>query len=153
MGGGRVLAAALAAAAVAQRTGDDYSVVAFADDALVVKGQEENRSAEAVVDDLLGLVGYGMTDVALALRTARQELGGSQAQRRLAILLSDCRSTTGDDPHPEAAAMGEVHVLAPCGETDEAAPLARAGGGRCVELAGPLDVPAALGALMTGETA
>jgi len=148
MGGSRVLAAALAAAAVAQRTDDDYSVIAFADDAVVVKGQAEERRAEAVVDDLLALVGYGMTDVALALRTARAELARSTAGRRVAVLLSDCRSTNGDDPLAEAAGLDEVHVLAPAGETDEAERLARAGGGRCVELAGPLDVPAALSALM-----
>jgi Mg-chelatase subunit ChlD len=148
MGGSRVLAAALAAAAVAQRTDDDYSVIAFADDAVVVKSQTEQRRAEAVVDDLLALVGYGMTDVALALRTARAELSRSPAARRVAILLSDCRSTNGDDPVAEAAGLDELHVLAPAGETDEAEVLARAGGGRCVELAGPLAVPAALAALM-----
>jgi len=148
MGGSRVLAAALAAAAVAQRTDDDYSVIAFADDAVVVKGQGEERSPEAVVDDLLALVGYGMTDVALALRTAREELARSTAGRRVAILLSDCRSTNGDDPTAVAAALDEVHVLAPTGQTDEAEHLARAGGGRCVELSGPLAVPAALSALM-----
>jgi Mg-chelatase subunit ChlD len=149
MGGGRVLAAALAAAAVAQRTDDDYSVVAFADDAVVVKAQTEARPTEAVVDDLLALVGYGMTDVALALRTAQAELNRSPATRRVTILLSDCRSTNGDDPFAVAATLDEVHVLAPAGETAEAERLAQSGGGRCVELAGPLDVPAALSALMT----
>ena len=149
MGGARVLAAALAAAAVAQRTDDNYSVIAFADDAVVVKAQDEARRPEAVVDDLLALVGYGMTDVALALRTARHELTRSAAGRRVAILLSDCRSTAGDDPLVEAAALEEVHVLAPAGDTDDAGRLARAGGGRCVEMAGPLDVPAALSALMS----
>jgi magnesium chelatase subunit D len=149
MGGGRVLAAALAAAAVAQRTDDDYSVIAFADDAVVVKGQTEARSAEAVVDDLLALVGYGMTDVALALRTAGVELARSPASRRVAILLSDCRSTNGDDPLAAAAGLDEVHVLAPPGGVAEGERVARAGHGRCVELPGPLEVPAALAALMT----
>lgn len=148
MGGARVLAAALAAAAVAQRAGDDYSVIAFADDAVVVKAQDEPRPPDAVVDDLLALVGYGMTDVALALRTARGELARSSARRRVAVLLSDCRSTNGDDPLAEAAGLDEVHVLAPAGDTADAEPLARAGGGRCVALAGPLDVPAALAVLM-----
>jgi Mg-chelatase subunit ChlD len=148
MGGSRVLAAALAAAAVAQRTDDDYSVVAFADDAVVVKGQSEERRAEAVVDDLLALVGYGMTDVALALRTARHELSRSTAGRRVAVLLSDCRSTNGDDPLAEAAALDEVHVLAPAGDIEEGERLAQASGGRCIALAGPLDVPAALASLM-----
>jgi Mg-chelatase subunit ChlD len=150
MGGSRVLAAALAAAAVAQRTDDDYSVIAFADDAVVVKAQQEERRAEAVVDDLLALVGYGMTDVALALRTARAELSRSPASRRVVILLSDCRSTNGDDPLSVAIELDEVHVLAPAGDTDEAERLARAGGGRCVELSGPLAVPAALCVLVQG---
>jgi Mg-chelatase subunit ChlD len=148
MGGARVLAAALAAAAVAQRAGDDYSVIAFADDAVVVKAQDEPRPPETVVDDLLALVGYGMTDVALALRTARSELARTTARRRVAVLLSDCRSTNGDDPEVVAAGLDEVHVLAPAGDTGEAERLARAGGGRCVALSGPLDIPAALAVLM-----
>lgn len=151
MGGSRVLAAVLAAAAVAQRTRDDYSVIAFADDAIVVKGQDEERPAEAVMDDLLSLVGYGMTDVALALRAAAAELSRSPAQRRVAILLSDCQSTAGDDPLPEAAALDELHVLAPIGASDEAARLARAGRGRCVELPGALSVPDALSSLISDQ--
>jgi Mg-chelatase subunit ChlD len=151
MGGGRVLAAVLAAAAVAQRTHDDYSVIAFADDAVVVKAQDEERSPESVVDDVLSLVGYGMTDVALALRTARAQLFRSAAQRRLAILLSDCHRTAGDDPLPEAAALDELYVLAPEGDIGEAELLARAGRGRCVVLPGPLAIPAALSSLISDQ--
>jgi Mg-chelatase subunit ChlD len=148
MGGGRVLAAVLAAAAIAQRTEDDYSVLAFADDVLVLKGQRDQRTPEAVVDDLLTLVGYGMTDMALALRAARDQLALSSAQRRVVVLLSDGRATCGDDPLPEAAQFDELHVLSPAGENPDARLLAQAGRGRYQEVTGPLDVPSALSALM-----
>lgn len=151
MGGGRVLSAALAAAAIAQRTVDDYSVVAFADDAVVLKAQTQIRSTEAVVDDLLSLVGFGMTNLALALGAARAQLALSSAQRRIVILLSDCRATAGDDALPAARALDELDVLAPTGEGEEARRLAAAGRGRWVELGGPLEVPRALSAVMSGE--
>ena len=61
--------------------------------------------AESVVNDVLRLRGNGVTDVGLALRTAAGQLRRSNAGRRLAVLLSDCRATTGGDPLPHAAGI------------------------------------------------
>ncbi|MGH9022162.1 MAG: hypothetical protein ACRDV9_03540, partial [Acidimicrobiia bacterium] len=116
-----------------------------------LKAQNEVRSTESVVDDLLSLVGFGMTNLALALLAAREQLALSQAQRRVVVLLSDCRSTAGDDALPAARALDELSVLCPPGEATVARGLASAGRGRCVELGGPLEVPKALSAVMRGE--
>jgi Mg-chelatase subunit ChlD len=144
MGGDRLASAAVAAAAVLFRSPTDCSVVAFAEDAVVVKSQDEVRSPEEVVGDLLRLRGFGVTDVGLALRTAARQLDRSRAGRRLVVLMSDCRATTGGDPLPHAAGIDELVVLAPEGDTADAEALADALGAPWTELGGPTSVPEAL---------
>jgi Mg-chelatase subunit ChlD len=113
MKGHAVGLAAMAAAAVvltrSERT--SASVIAFAADALVIKGQAEQRSPAAIVDDLLSLRGKGRTDLALALRTASRELAREAASERLAIVLSDCRATAGADPLDALSGLDRVDVL------------------------------------------
>jgi Mg-chelatase subunit ChlD len=145
MGGARLATAAVAAAACLWRAPLDTSVVAFGDDAVVLASQGSGREPEAVVEDLFRLRGHGPTDLALALRVARRQLDRSSAGRRITVLLSDARATKGGDPVAEAAALDELVVLCPAGDSDEAAHLADALGARWVEVAGPSDVPAAFG--------
>ena len=105
--------AAMAASAVVLNRSErvSTSVIAFAADALVLQGQGERRPPSALVDDLLSLRGKGRTDLALALRTAARELGREPAAERLAIVLSDCRATAGDDPLTALAGFDRVDVL------------------------------------------
>lgn len=147
MRGERLAAAAVAAAAVLYRHGQDCSVVAFAAEAIVVKAQDEVRREDEVVGDLLRLRGHGVTDLGLAFRTARSQLDRSRAGRRVTLLLSDARSTTGADPTPDAAtvaALGELAIVAPEDDTADDEALAGSVGGRCVPLAGPSSVPEAI---------
>lgn len=150
MGGQRLASAALAAAAVAWRAPDDYSVIAFSDDVVVIKAQGEDRPVEAVVDDILAMRGHGTTNLELALSVSRQQLDRSPAQDRAVLLMSDGRATSGADPLAAARALDRLLVLAPLGDTVDATALAAAGGGRVVELSGPAGVPAALAALIGG---
>jgi len=144
MHGERLAAAAVAAAAVVYRNGADCSVVAFAEDAVVVKAQHESRTAEEVVGDLLRLRGFGVTNVALAARVARQQLDRSTAGRRITVLLSDCRVTAGGDAVPDAAALAELVVIAPEDDAADARAFADAVGSRWTTLSGPSSVPTAL---------
>jgi len=148
MGGDRLSAAAVAAAAVAWRAPDDYSVLAFSDHVVVIKAQDVWRGPEEVVDDLLTLRGHGTTDLSLALRVARSQLTRSNAARRLVILLSDCRPTAGGDPVGAARAVDELLVIAPAGDSDEGKALACAAGGRCAALDGPFGIPAVFAQLL-----
>lgn len=150
MAGDRLASAAVAAASVLFRAPTDCSVVAFAEDAVVLKAQDESRPAEDVVADLLRLRGFGVTDVGLALRTAARQLGRSGAGRWVAVLMSDCRSTAGGDPLPHAAALPELVVLGPEGDTADAEALAEALGTRWAGLAGPTSVPEALSRVLLG---
>lgn len=142
---GRPLAtAAVAAAAVATRAGTDYSVVAFASDAVVAKSQDVVRSTERVVTDLLTLRGFGTTDLALALRTAQAQLARSGAGRRIVVLLSDCRATVPGDLYGAARGLEELVILAPEGDSSDAETFAAATGARLATVAGPTDIPSAL---------
>jgi Mg-chelatase subunit ChlD len=148
--GERLAAAAVAAAAVAYRNSADCSVVAFSDEAIVLKSQEMPRSADELVGDLLRLRGHGTTDVGLAVRTAREQLSRSHAGRKVAVLLSDCRPTTGGDPTSDAARLDELAIVAPAGDLADAEALAAAVGARCVPLDGPAHVPEAIAAALLG---
>jgi Mg-chelatase subunit ChlD len=148
MGGDRLATAALAAAACAWRCGDDYSVLAFSDKILMVKAQNERRQAAEVVDDLLSLRGFGPTDIGLALRVARDQLSLARADRRLVVLLSDCRPTAGVDPALAVSGLDELAVIAPADDAEDAEELAGRVGARCVRLAGPGGVPQAFLAVL-----
>lgn len=150
VGGQRLAAAALAAAAVALRAPDDHSVLAFNNRVIVVKAQDQRRPVGGVVDDLLVLRGSGTTDLALALDAARAQLERSTASRRLTVLLSDGRPTAGPDPLPYARRLDGLVVVAPADDAEQARAFAAAAGGRFAELAGPSDVPRALAFLADG---
>ncbi len=148
MGGNRLATAAVAAAAVAWRAPEDYSVLAFANDVVVIKSQNVWRRPGEVVDDLLTLRGHGTTDLANAIRTARTQLMRSAAPRRLVILLSDCRPTAGGDPICEARTLDELLVVAPTEDIDKGRELANAVGCRYAALAKPSEIPAAFEKLL-----
>ncbi len=81
MGGKPLATNAVAASAVAWRAPDDYSVLSFGKDVVAAKSQDVTKSNEAVVDAVLALRGFGTTDVAGALRAARDQLSRSTARR------------------------------------------------------------------------
>jgi Mg-chelatase subunit ChlD len=144
MQGNRLVTACVTAAGCAWRAPDDYSVVAFAEDAWVMKGLHAHRPADRLVNDVLRLRGHGVTNLALALQTARAQLERSNAKRKVTILLSDCRQTTGSDPFPAARALDELAILAPDGDSDDADALAAATGAQVATIATPFDATAAL---------
>jgi magnesium chelatase subunit D len=123
MEGHAVGLAAMAAAAVVLTRSEraSTSVIAFAADALVLQRQGETRPPAKLVDDLLSLRGRGRTDLALALRTASRELAREHASERRAIVLSDCRPTTGSDPLAALAGLDHVDVLGTSDEPDSVA--------------------------------
>ena len=142
---GRPLAtSAVAAAAVAFRAPDDFSVVSFAKDAVVVKSQDVPAPMETVVDGVLALRGHGTTDLAGALQAAAQQLARSTAARKITVLLSDCRATEPGDVVVVASALDELAIVAPEGDADAAEELAGAVGATVTTVTGPTGAAAAL---------
>jgi Mg-chelatase subunit ChlD len=148
MGGKPLATAAVAAAAVAARVPDDFSVVAFSWDLIVLKGQTQPKPVDLVINDLLSLRGYGTTDVAGALGIAADQLARSRAARKVTILLSDCRATNSPDPVPRARMLDELVVIAPADGAEEALRFAAASGARCATVDGPGSFVAALSSVL-----
>ena len=148
MGGKPLATSAVAAAAVAWRSPEDYSVLAFAKDVVVAKSQDTPRESEQVVNAVLSLRGFGTTDVAGALRTAHQQLLRSRAGRRITVLLSDCRQTVEGDVVAAAAALAELLIIAPAGDSEEADRLAGLVGAKVGYATGPASVAAVLSQLL-----
>ena len=150
MRGEALATAALAAAAVACRAPSAHAVLAFAGEVEVLRSMSEpsgtdgSGAAEPLIDSVLGLTGHGTTDVAAALVAAGRECESSTAGRRLTVLLSDCRATEPGDVIAAASALDELVVLAPAGDDADAQALCREVGARCVSVAGPSAVVAAL---------
>ena len=144
MGGEPLATSAVAAAAVAWRAPEDYSVITFGKDVVVVKSQESSKGSELVVNDVLTLRGFGTTDLAGASRTASEQLSRSRAGRRIAVVLSDCRATVEGDVAAAARGLDEVVIIAPAEDDAEARALASQIGARLATVAGPSEVPAAL---------
>lgn len=144
MGGKPLATSALAAAAVALREPDDYSVIAFGRDVIVAKSQDIPRPGADVVNSVLTLRGFGTTDLAGALRAAAEQLSRSRAARKVVVLLSDCRATETGDVEAAARAVDELCIVAPEGDDAEARTLASSVGARITTVSEPTDVPSAL---------
>jgi Mg-chelatase subunit ChlD len=148
MTGKPLATSAMAAAAMSLRS-SDYSVIAFAADAVVVKSQSAEKSVDRVVSDILCLRGFGTTDVGLALREAQRQLAPTRAGRRITVLLSDCRSSSGDGAIAAAAGLDELVILAPEGDSAEAEAFAQTVGARLAIVVGPTQLQQALAALLS----
>lgn len=144
MGGAPLATNAVAASAVVWRSPGDCSVLSFGKDVVVVTSQDTVASNETVVDSVLALRGFGTTDIAGALMAARDQLGRSNAGRKVAVLLSDCRATVDGDAVAAAAGLDELVIVAPEGESEDAEALAAATGSRFTTVSGPSDVVGAL---------
>jgi Mg-chelatase subunit ChlD len=144
MEGERLAAAALTAAACALRAPGACGVLAFGRDVEVLRPIGANRPPGEVVDAVLRLRGRGTTALAPALRGAERQLAAVRADRRIVVLLSDCRWTDDEDPRPVARRLPGLVVLAPAEDGEQAEAFAREVGARSAELAGPADAPAAL---------
>ena len=151
MAGPGVAMAAVAAAAVVLAAGDRLapSVIAFSADAKVLQEQGTRRPPADLVGDLVGLRGHGVTDLAGALRAAAAQLARADGGERVAILLSDCLRTAGDEPGEALRGIDRLHVLCPGPDPEPAAALARAGGGISQPVGRLADVAPALRILLS----
>ena len=135
---------AAASVALAAEGRASCSVVAFNNQAIVLKAQGRRRAPERLVADILSLRSGGTTDLGLALRAAAAQLARADAPERVAIVMSDCLATTGDDPLAALAGIDRLHVMG-----TSAAPASIASGRALARRAGGRFVPAATFAQVT----
>jgi Mg-chelatase subunit ChlD len=148
MNGPRLAAAATVAAACALRAPEEHAVLSFAATVDVIRPLVADAAPAAVAERLLRLRGHGVTRLADALRAAGEQLAQARARRRVAVLLSDCRSTEDDDTVETARSLPELIILAPADDHEQAAHLAGLAGARWDTVANPLDAAAALDRLL-----
>lgn len=148
MTGSRLAAAALTAAACAWRAPDDHAVLSFARSVDVLRSIRSERPTGPLVDAILALRGHGVTALGTALRAASDQLQMTRAQRRVVVLLSDCRATDDEDPVPFGIGIPELLILAPADDTDQAEDFARRTGARWAPMHGAAGAPAALAELL-----
>lgn len=148
MTGARLAAAAMTAAACALRAPGEHAVLAFSRAVRVIRPMTSEMSPSATVDRVLQLRGHGVTALATALRAANDQLGYARAQRKVVVLLSDCRATDEEDPVPSARSIPELLILAPSEDHDEASRLASASGARFAAMPGAASAPALLDRLL-----
>jgi Mg-chelatase subunit ChlD len=149
MGASRLSAAAVATAALAMKAPADFSVIAVADKALVLRQQGSSRPVEAIVDDLFGLRSYGWTNLALGLTAARVQLARSTAGRKMCLILTDGQANTGADPAAAATRVELVHVIVPGVANDQCRAIAKAGRGSVVEFDGLAEAPRVISGLLS----
>ena len=154
MSGHGVAMASMGAASVVVAAGEraECSVVMFAKDTIVLQEMGHKRRPEDLIGDVLSLRGRGVTDLALALRGARRQLGQATARERVAILLSDGLATEGADPVTVLAGIDRLHVLGTSEEpvsVEAGRVLARRGGGLYRTCTSIVDLPAALTLLLS----
>ena len=154
MSGHGVAMASLGAASVVVAAGEkaECSVLMFAKDTIVLQEMGRKRRPDELIGDVLSLRGRGVTDLALALRGARQQLGRASARERVAILLSDGIATEGGDPVTALRGIDRLHVLGTSDESESVEAgklLARRGGGHYRTCTSIVELPATLTALLT----
>jgi MoxR-like ATPase len=127
------------------------SVIAFAGGARVIQDAGRPRTQRAVLDDLLGLHGGGLTNLADALRAAAAQLRAAPPGGRVAIALSDCLATAGREPADALDGIDRLHVLGTSAEPDAVRAgreLSRRAGGRFVLLESVAAVPRQIAPLL-----
>lgn len=148
MHGPKLATAAITAAAASLAKSTDTCVIAFSDDAIVLRDWDSDRSPGAVMDDLLSLRGSGTTNLAGALAAARDLLRSSRAGRKVTLVLSDCRVTSGGDAVPTAEELDEVLVMAPGDDSADAEDFAERIGARWATYDDPMSTPSILNRLL-----
>jgi Mg-chelatase subunit ChlD len=140
-------AAATVGALAGELRNDDLAVLTFWSDAAWLSHFGVRTPAHMLLDALIAMPTRGLTNVALPLALAAEELAGASATDARVLLLSDCVHNAGPDPRPAAARLPRVDVLLDVvGETDLdlGRQLARLGRGRLRRVRDYRDVAPAL---------
>lgn len=153
MTGERLAVAAVVAAACAAKAPGEHAVLSFATTVDLIRPLVSETPPGHVVESLLRLRGHGVTRLADALRAAGEQLSGARAERRVAVLLSDCRPTDDDDSVEVARGLPELIVLAPADDHEQAERFAEQAGARWAAITDPAQAAVVLTALLGGEAA
>jgi gas vesicle protein GvpN len=114
MHGYRIIMAALAVAALAYKLEKDYySIVAFKDEAEILKGIDEEMDIEDIVSKILSFKYGGLTNIEDGLRKGLEQIEQlrEDVSDRLGIIVTDGWVTAGGNPLDVAVKYSKLHVL------------------------------------------
>lgn len=111
-GQARVVAALTTAVMAHHMRDDPYAIVLFDYHAHLLKGIDQPRSHEWIVDRLLQYRASGCTDIAAALELGLQELGKVPDRDKFGILITDGCWNRGAHPARVAEKYPALHVIA-----------------------------------------
>jgi Mg-chelatase subunit ChlD len=140
-----LLASVAVAVLLLEMPPEDAGLCVFSTGARVVRRLGERKSAQATVLDFLRTTPKGFTDISLGLRKGHEEaVRSGSSTRSVGILVSDGRSTEGDDPLPLARrfrTLVVLHLDGPGSDLAASQALAQAGGGTCLVVDDFADLP------------
>jgi Mg-chelatase subunit ChlD len=140
-------AAATVGALAAELARDDLAVLTFWSDAAWLTHFGTALPAHRLLDALVAMPARGLTNVALPLELALEELAGPAAVDARVVLMSDCVHNAGPDPRNPAARLPRLDVLLDVSgenDVDLGRQLAELGRGRLRCIRHHLDVAPAL---------
>ena len=122
-----------------------HSLVIFASESKTIKPMESANRPEDTLLRFLKHQPRGFTNIALGLSQGVKELTkGTQGKRKVGLLVSDGRSTEGENPVDIAKQYDFLVVLHLCGagsDLDSSKVIAQAGHGICLEVEQMQDLP------------
>jgi Mg-chelatase subunit ChlD len=147
------IAAATVGALSGELVDDELVVVAFWQDAALVKPLTHAATAGQLLDRLLSIPSKGLTNVHFGLSVGLTELDRARCRHRSALLVSDAVHNAGPDPRTLAARFPRLDLLLETdGEHDPqlGADLARLGRGQLLQVRHHLQVAGALNRILHG---
>jgi len=108
----KIIIAALAVCILAHKLNDDYySVIAFNDNAQLLKSINDNVRLEKLIGKIIEIRSGGSTNIEEALKTGQEELDKHSMLECVGILVTDGWVTKGGDPKKIAAKYPMLHVI------------------------------------------
>lgn len=94
-----------------QLPSEDLAIIKFESDAKVLKSLGEPQSPEQILKKFLETPAKGLTNMEAALKLAKKEDEKGKLKRRVVILMSDGRYTSGSRPEYLVPQLPKLHIL------------------------------------------
>jgi len=131
---------------------EDFAIVLFNSNAMLLKKINQKRSVIKIVDDILDSEAVGFTNIQIGLQKGLEELNKIREKRksRFGILITDGNYNRGEDPVKLAKRFPKLHVIGIPADNDAAQgvrtcrKLAKAGRGKFYAVTDYREIPRAL---------
>ncbi|MFZ0612982.1 MAG: vWA domain-containing protein [Desulfobacterales bacterium] len=106
---GKVILAAITAAAIAQHFKKNYAILAFSSAVGILKAVDEPAGPEKVLHRLFALKSYGDTNIRMVLEAGLAHI--ASAEKKVGLLLTDGDWNSGGSPFAAATGFDKLNVI------------------------------------------